>query len=528
MRSNMASTLLLLHCTRKITSQRTVQPGPKVNKGTSQGRKQGKIHERLSTIKSSSYKTKGNQLDEGVRVNAEQLMEPDCVFFLPCGTAQRVTGTHYRREVVVSPVDSAVEFSGVVTLRPTYDEFLKINTVNGSPIAVSGASFAGIDFVGLEGVKVVLDNFYFPAFSVLDSTGNKIGLSTLRQVDDFTKWGQNPSDGSWHRGYVSEVDSLCLTSDNANFSNLVYHQDGVTSNQACTIYVGQIDEAGNFVYSASAASGVGNTTGAFPSLTGTNGIATTYAIKATTDQLGETLQIRARIGSIDLTNFDPVDYLLEPQVGTDKVYSVLKEENTGHRMSAASLLCGFRGSDMNNAGIIGVARVPEGTPIPSGGAKAVYDWISALPYDNYTGPVKNGGHTFWMPKTLTDIKFKKRSDRLEESNMLVIAFVVPGSTAGQITQFSIVAKSTWEWIYASQSMPQFIAPPGWNYLEALYAVLGQYNPSGENPDHMRKIKTIAQKIASNPAVRELASRALQLSVQAAKKALPALIAGVAL
>jgi hypothetical protein len=484
----------------------------------------------LPRKKKGAYKDKIASIEEGVRVTGEQIMDPDCVMFLPCGTAARVTGTHYRREIVVTPDDSTEEFSGVVTLRPNIQEFLKINTVNGTAISVSGATFSGVDFPGssFSNVPIVLDNWYFPAFNVLDSSGNKIGTSVMRQVERADCWAQDSVSGEWHRGYVSEVKSNCTASSNANYSNLVYGLSGATTAAACTVFVGQIDENGDFVYFASTANAYGTTSGVFADLAGVPGIATTYAIRATTDQEGLEYAVRARIGSIDLTNFDPIDYYLEPQTTDDQIYNTLKLHNTGVRMSAASLLCGFRGSDMNNAGLIGVARVPEGTPVPNGTPRDVYDWIATLPYDNYTGKVEEGGHTFWIPKTLRDIVFKRKTDPLGESNMLIIAFVVPGSTAGQSPSFSIVAKSTWEWIYASQSMPQFRAPPGWAFLEALYAVLGAYNPSGCNPSHMKKIKDIARKIASNPVIKELGHKALQLAVEGGKKALPALIAGMAL
>lgn len=504
-----------------------MQPGPKANKGTTAGNKQKKIHERITGSKLNVYGEKGDGIAEGVRVNAEQLMDPDCVFFLPCGTAARVTGTHYRREIVVSPENADEEFSGVITLRPSLNEFLKINTQNGSPIDVTSAVLVGKDFEGvIPKVEIVLDDYYFPCFLVKDSSGNIIGESSLTQVNRLDVHGQDPITGVWRRGYYNSIKSKCGASANCTYQNLIYYENGAPT-KACTIIVGQVDENADFTFSATTTSSEGNTSGAFDTLLGVDGIATTYAIRATTDMQGVEFQVRARIESLDLTDFDPVDYFLEPQVLSDEIYQTLKEHNTGLRMSAASLLCGFRGSDQANAGLIGVARVPEGTAIPSGSAQDVYNWIATLPYDAYTGPAKQGGHTFWLPKTLRDIMFKKRADTLDSSNFLVIAFIVPPTSAGQVPSFSIVAKSTWEWIYASQSLPQFVAPPGWSYLEALYAVLGRFNPSGENPNHMAKVKKIAREAAKNPALQDLARRALQLGITVAKKTLPALIAGVA-
>lgn len=509
--------------TRKINAERTLQPGPKVKQGK---RKMMKIAAQSSGSKHAANKAV-DQIAEGIRITAEQVMDPDGVFFLPCGTAARVTGTHYRKENVLSPADPTEEFSGVIIQRPSLLEFLKINTLNGSPISVANASLAGRDGVPLIPVEIVLDNFYFPAFEVQDSNGVRVGVSHLQQVERADCWAQSPETGEWIRGFINVVDANCTASTNCTYENLIYHTEGSTSNIACTMYVGQVDANGDFVFYASASSGSGNTGGAFADLAGVAGTGVSYAVKATTDVGGITMQVRSRIQLLDLTNFDPVDYFQQPQTITDAIYTTLRDNSTGLRLSAMSLRCTFEGSDMNNAGLIAVARVPEGTPIPSGTARDVYTWISSLPYDNYTGPVKNGGHVFWIPKTLRDITFKERADPLSHSNLLIMAFIVPGSSAGQITSLSIVSKSTWEWIYDSQSLPQFRAPPGWMFLEALYAVIGQYNPSGENPKHLAKIKEIAKRVMQNPAVRALGQQAMQLAVTTAAKQLPKLIAGVA-
>lgn len=503
---------------------RTVQPGPKVKQGKS-NRKQQKIL--ASIAPSQTYAGKMRGIEEGCRATAEQIMDPDCVMFLPSGTAPRVTGTHYRREFVLQPDDVTQEFSGIIQLRPNLEEFLLINTTNGNPVDVTNAKLRGLE-IDWKDVEIVLDDFYFPAFYVEDSTGNKVGQSVLKQVNRADVWGQSPITGEWVRGHINQIDSKCGTSPSCSYENLVYHEPDATVNQACTVWVGQVDDEGNFTYSRSAASGVGNVAGSLTGLSGTDGVAVSYAIQATTDQQSSRFDVRARIDDLDLLDFNPVEFFAQPQVESDGVYTTLRDNHTGLRMNAASLLCSFRGSTMNDGGLIAVARVPEGTKYPMDSAQSLYNWIAALPYDNYTGPVKKGGHTFWMPKTLGDIKYRLRSDPLDTSNCLLIAFIVPGSSAGQTATFSIVAKSTWEWIYDSQSMPQYRAPPGWLYLEALYSVLGQFNPSGENPGHMEKIKKIAKKVASNPAVRALAQQALQLGVTEVKKVLPALIAGVAL
>ena len=179
----------------------------------------------------------------------------------------------------------------------------------------------------------------------------------------------------------------------------------------------------------------------------------------------------------------------------------------------------FRSVSQSRYGSVAIALVPESLNLPLDDPAACYAAISKLPYDKYTGPLKYGAHCFWRPATIRELLFSENNVRDPQaiSNCIVVAWLSPATSAGQPPEVVIKVDSIWEWVYDSQSLPQFRAPFGWSYLEALYASISMYNPAGENPNHMKKVREIAKKVASNPVVKKLASDAINMGLNETKK-----------
>lgn len=504
-----------------------MRPGPIEKSGTKPKKTKAARTSKVK-IENVAY-TKQPAIAEGVRMCVENLLDPKSAQLLPCGTGARVFPTYYHREEVLIPEETEKAFNGVAVLRPHRNNFLTIDVDNGPKITQNAVNIAGTDLVDKaviyqEGVR------YSPVFQVKTTTGVLLAKSVLRPVlGEFRYFGQDDT-GKWVEGYVNVVESRANTSSNLNYTNLVFQPVDTNVNEAVDISIGEInlsDGTISFGVSVSLAAGA-SASGPMDNLTGTHTGFLTYFCEGSTEVgQGQLFKIKSSFTALDVVDLDS-DIEIYPPTPEDEVYNTLTEHSTKYRLDAMSLLFQFRGSDMSNAGSVAIALVPEGTNLPLDDPEACYAAISKLPYDKYTGPIKKGAHCFWRPATLRELLFTENGYRDPQliSNFIVVAWLSPATTAGQPPQVSIKVDSIWEWIFDSQSLPQYRAPFGWAFLEAMYCIISQYNPAGENPDHLRKIKAIAKAAANNPVLRKLGTDALQLGIESAKKLLPALMGGL--
>lgn len=483
---------------------------------------------KMSSLKLANVAPKQPAIAEGVRQTVENLLDPKCPALLPCGTGARVFPTYYHREEVLIPTDTDQAFNGVAVLRPHRNDFLLIDIDNEDPINLSAADFPGTDLVD-KGVIYQEGVRYSPAFKVT-LAGVLYARSTLRPIGGSTSYFAQDDTGKWIEGFVNVVEGGVLTSTNANFTNLVFNLVDATGVAALEIGFGEFNlEDGTLSKGTLTTVSAGTTTnGTMGDLVGTSTGYISYYIQGTSSiGAGEVYLAKCAFGSIDVVNLDS-GITVYPPTPVDAVYETLTEHATKFRMDCMSLLFQFRGSDMSNAGSVAIALVPEGTNLPLSDPEECYAAIAKLPYDKYTGPIKTGAHCFWRPATIRELLFAENNYRDPQliSNCIVVAWLSPATTAGQPPQVSIKVDSVWEWIFDSQSLPQFRAPFGWSFMEALYAVISQYNPAGENPNHRKKVMAIAKAAANNPVLRRLGTDALNLGIDSAKKLLPALMGGL--
>lgn len=502
-----------------------MRPAPKAKTGTKK-----KMTKNAAKVSSSKFEFVANKqpgIAEGVRMSVENLLNPSCPQLLPCGTGARVFPTYYHREETLQPANTANAFNGVAVLRPHRGSFLTVDTDNGGTIPLTGADMPGTDLVNSP-VEYRNGRAYSPVFKVTKAT-NTYAISQLRPVGSDLIWGQNDQ-GHWVQGFVNVVEGELGISAGATFSNLVFQPEEGTSHVSLTVTVGEINLSnGTWGNSATSLVFAGTTTsGSFGDLSGAHTGYVSYLLVGT-EAVGEGNLINAKsaFGSIDFTTLDG-NVVVYPPISEDSVYNTLTAQCTKYRMDAMSLLLQFRGADQTNAGSVAIALVPEGTNLPLNDPAACYTAISKLPYDRYTGPLKFGAHCFWRPATIRELLFTDNRVRDPQlaSNFIVVAWLSPATTAGQPPEVILKVDSIWEWVFDSQSLPQFRAPFGWSYLEALYASISMYNPASENPNHIKKVKEIAKKVASNPVVRKLATDAVNMGLSEAKKLLPLLMGGL--
>lgn len=89
--------------------------------------------------------------------------------------------------------------------------------------------------------------------------------------------------------------------------------------------------------------------------------------------------------------------------------STIAESASQAFVLAQSLLLTAEMSDINNGGMLSVARIPAGSPIGMDSTQNLgsintnnwYEWIASLANNNYDGPVKNGGYAWYLPEDET-------------------------------------------------------------------------------------------------------------------------------
>ena len=93
-----------------------------------------------------------------------------------------------------------------------------------------------------------------------------------------------------------------------------------------------------------------------------------------------------------------------------------------------SLLLTAEMADINNGGMLAIARVPGNNPIGMdgiGNASSIvnnnwYEWLSSMPNNNYDGPVKDGGYGFYLPEDETGF-FYRPIDNFFSTNLPYLA-----------------------------------------------------------------------------------------------------------
>ena len=105
---------------------------------------------------------------------------------------------------------------------------------------------------------------------------------------------------------------------------------------------------------------------------------------------------------------------------------------------AQSLLITAQMSDLNNGGVLAIARVPAGSVVGEGDDEvdfnSWYEWIASLPYNSYDGAVKDGGYSWYLPEDETGFFYRPLDTYFSKE----LPFLVSEFTSSDITEGSIV------------------------------------------------------------------------------------------
>lgn len=109
---------------------------------------------------------------------------------------------------------------------------------------------------------------------------------------------------------------------------------------------------------------------------------------------------------------------------------------------AQSLLITAEMSDLNNGGVLAIARVPGATVVGEGDDEVDfntwYEWIASLPYNAYDGAVKNGGYCWYLPEDETGFFYRPLDTYFgKELPYMVSEFTVSDNTEASVVRIKV-------------------------------------------------------------------------------------------
>lgn len=211
----------------------------------------------------------------------------------------------------------------------------------------------------------------------------------------------------------------------------------------------------------------------------------------------------------------------------------LVDVSTRWNLVAASLVVKNTASALANGGTVAIALLPTGVKHPSD-ARQLFNFISTLPYNKYNGPAKTGAHVSYIGDDISQYFFKSIEEPNYPTPKLVAAFLpatYDGSQASSLIEINMV----YEFVTADQSRKSIVSPGHTQLFETMIGSMirscmigDDLSLAGCNPDHIKRIKNIAKKIAKDPNVREIAKSVLSSAGKAAIKYSPLLLSALAL
>lgn len=131
------------------------------------------------------------------------------------------------------------------------------------------------------------------------------------------------------------------------------------------------------------------------------------------------------------TTVDAQPRIQIPNVGQHVVIQDIKDADTIDQsadqafMLSQSVLITSNMSDLQNGGVIAIARIP-GSAVVGGGDAQVdsnswYDWISSLSHNQYDGPVKKGAYSWYLPDDETGFFYRPISAAQEKSLPYIVS-----------------------------------------------------------------------------------------------------------
>lgn len=200
----------------------------------------------------------------------------------------------------------------------------------------------------------------------------------------------------------------------------------------------------------------------------------------------------------------------------------IKESASQAFVLSQSLLLTAEMSDINNGGMLSIARVPGNNPIGmdgiSSGSSIVssnwYEWLSSMPNNNYDGPVKDGGYGFYLAEDESGY-FYRPVDNFFSSHLPYLAAeftVSPDLTESAVVRIkvcTIVQFTTTASIYDQRPSCHLMEKELVHHILSL--VPACYSNDGHVDGLKRNLKKVGSKVKyllRNPKTYEVTAKAL--------------------
>jgi hypothetical protein len=137
----------------------------------------------------------------------------------------------------------------------------------------------------------------------------------------------------------------------------------------------------------------------------------------------------------------------------------------------------------------------------------LFKYLQSCPGDGHAGPLGKGAHWSFTPEKIQDWFFvppvlSPEDAKLEQRPFVAMAWYAPSSsgTIGSVLGLSATVRMNYELLTTDLSVTQ-LAPSCDMYrlVDLAITLLALASKCGENPDHMRKIATLASKVVRHPA-----------------------------
>lgn len=168
---------------------------------------------------------------------------------------------------------------------------------------------------------------------------------------------------------------------------------------------------------------------------------------------------------------------------------------------AQSLLLTAEMSDINNGGMLSIARIPGRNAIGMDGDSSLnsitsnswYEWIASLANNNHDGPVKEGGYAFYLPEDETGFFYRSPDNYFSKELPYIAAEFtctedLTESAVVRIKVSTIVQFTTTASIYDQRPSSHI------NDLELIHHLLSLIPAAYTNEGHKRQIKALLNKI----------------------------------
>lgn len=163
---------------------------------------------------------------------------------------------------------------------------------------------------------------------------------------------------------------------------------------------------------------------------------------------------------------------------------------------AQSLLITAQMSDLNNGGVIAIARVPGAAVIGEGDDEvdfsSWYDWIASLPYNSYDGAVKEGGYAWYLPEDETGFFYRPLDAYFGKE----LPYLVTEFTASDTTEAAIVRIKVATIVQFTTTSSVYDCRPSCHISEMafMHHVLSLIQAAYPNGTHKEQLKRALKKV----------------------------------